>query len=500
MTARFKSIGTAAAICAVAAALVFTNLGRSLLWEDEAQTALLARTALRHGIPIGYDGANSLSQEEGRDIDANGVFRYHPWAQFYIAAASFALFGESTIAARLPFAVFGVATVALAYFVARRIWRSDAAAACAALLLAFSVPFLLLVRQCRYYSPLAFFLLLAVFAYLQMLQGRKRHVFLFVLATVATMHTFHVYALAFLAAASVHTLVWRRDRWKLVLLPSAAIVAVHLPWFWWVLAVAQYGHAHTYGEAAWRTGWFLWQALLYAVTPVTVIAWTAWAVLAKRSQPGHRLLDADQRGAAVFLLMLIGVSVVCVGVSAPTTFFRYLAPLPPIGALLFAPVVPALFARGKVWGTAAAIAATLWLVWGCNLIAYRYELFAPYRGPIRGIVDYLDANAKPDDVVVLAYGDMPLKFYTKLRIVGGLTGEALGPAHGARFIVARRYLLAPPCVRVDRYLAVLLASQPYDPVTLDCPDLPWENREDLAEHVFAQPAGAYPMLVYKRRE
>ena len=39
----------AAAICALAAALIFVNLDRSLLWQDEAQTALLARTTLQHG-------------------------------------------------------------------------------------------------------------------------------------------------------------------------------------------------------------------------------------------------------------------------------------------------------------------------------------------------------------------------------------------------------------------------------------------------------------------
>ncbi len=500
MTARFKSVGIAAAICAVASLLIFANLGRSLLWEDEAQTALLARTTLRYGVPTGHDGANSLSQEEGRDIDAHGVFRYHPWAQFYIAAASFALFGESTVTARLPFAVLGVATVALTYLVARFVWRSDAAAAAAALLLTFSVPFLLLVRQCRYYSPLAFFLLLAVFAYFHMLQGRRGYIVLFVAAAVATMHTLHIYALAFLACASLHTLVLHRDRWKLVLIPSIAIVVLHIPWFRWVFEVAQYNHKQTLGGTASLTGWFLWQAALYVVTPATVFAWVLVFVLSKRSQSGQPPLDSHQRSAAAFFVMLICASVLCVGMRAPAPFFRYLAPLPPIGALLFAPAIPRLFARGRLWGTAAVVATVLWLLWGGKLIEYRYEVFTPYRGPIRGMAEYLNANAKPGDTVVLAYGDMPLKFYTNLRVVGGLTGEDLAPGRGARFIVARRFLITAACIRVNQFLAGLLASQAYEPIALDCPDLPWENREDLASHVFAQPTGADPVMIFKRRE
>ena len=111
-----------------AALLIFPNLSRSLLWQDEAQTALQARTTLQHGIPMGHDGENSLSQEQGRDVDSNDVFRYHPWMQFYITAASFALFGESTFTARLPFALLGVATVVLTYYTARFLWRNEAAA------------------------------------------------------------------------------------------------------------------------------------------------------------------------------------------------------------------------------------------------------------------------------------------------------------------------------------------------------------------------------------
>ena len=36
-----------------------------------------------------------------------------PWLQYYVAAASFAVFGESPWAARFPFALAGLATILL---------------------------------------------------------------------------------------------------------------------------------------------------------------------------------------------------------------------------------------------------------------------------------------------------------------------------------------------------------------------------------------------------
>jgi hypothetical protein len=35
------------------------SLGNGMLWQDETQTALLARTTLRHGLPMGFDGESS---------------------------------------------------------------------------------------------------------------------------------------------------------------------------------------------------------------------------------------------------------------------------------------------------------------------------------------------------------------------------------------------------------------------------------------------------------
>ena len=40
---------------------------------------------------------------------------------------------------------------------------------------------------------------------------------------------------------------------------------------------------------------------------------------------------------------------------------------------------------------------------------------------------YLNEHGSPEDIVAVTNGDMVLKFYTKMKVVGGLTGEDLSP-------------------------------------------------------------------------
>src|SRR5688500_7363834 len=95
------------------------GLGETFLWQDEAQTALLGRSVVRHGVPIVGSGAQSLSAHMGADAGINGLYLHISWLQAYVTAASFRMFGESSWSARLPFAIAGVLCVPLAAWVVR---------------------------------------------------------------------------------------------------------------------------------------------------------------------------------------------------------------------------------------------------------------------------------------------------------------------------------------------------------------------------------------------
>ena len=164
-------------ITLAAAFLLLWRLGSPLLWQDEAETANVARNLLRLGVPTPWDGEHLVTQQNGRDAVRVGgrlLWAWHPWPQHYLAAAGLALFEERlgpTAAARLPFALIGLLTVPLVYAWRRSVavrhgegtWQAEALAATA--IYGLSIAFVLYSRQCRYYPLLFLGGLLALWAY-----------------------------------------------------------------------------------------------------------------------------------------------------------------------------------------------------------------------------------------------------------------------------------------------------------------------------------------------
>ena len=155
----------------VAAFLIFANLGNIYLWQDEAETAQVAKNTLTFGFPRGADGKNIIWVTGG--FGSNFIWIYHSWLQFYLAGLSFLMFGMNTFAARLPFALLGFASIFLSYRLSWHLFEDKNISRISTLLLVFSVPFLLHLRQCRYYSLTVFMVLLVLLAYLQFVENKK---------------------------------------------------------------------------------------------------------------------------------------------------------------------------------------------------------------------------------------------------------------------------------------------------------------------------------------
>ncbi len=152
-------------ILALGAFLLLFSLDHRPFWQDEAETACLAKNVLKYGVPRAYDGVNIVSQEPGREYGPNFLWRWSPWLQIYVAAAAFRLGGLTTYAGRLPFALLGLACIFLVYQLVRHNFGDRTWALMAAALLTCSVPFLLFARQCRYYSLGALFTLMSLYAF-----------------------------------------------------------------------------------------------------------------------------------------------------------------------------------------------------------------------------------------------------------------------------------------------------------------------------------------------
>ena len=157
-----------AVVLALAAFLLFYNLGQRPFWQDEAETACLAKSVLATGLPYSFDGTNVVSQEEEREFDKVGgyLWRWSPWIQIYLQAAGFAVGGLTVAAGRVPFALAALLAVFWTYRLVARHFGDRTWALMAATLLTLCVPYLLIGRQARYYAPGTLFVLWTLDAFL----------------------------------------------------------------------------------------------------------------------------------------------------------------------------------------------------------------------------------------------------------------------------------------------------------------------------------------------
>jgi hypothetical protein len=486
------------ALGVLAATLLLARLGDQYLWQDEAQTAVIARTILSHGVPLGHDGRNSFSHDLGREFGDDRLWKWHTWLSFYAVAASFAVLGESTAAARLPFVLCGIATVLVSYRAGRVFWQDRRAALAGALLLALCIPFLVLSRQCRYYAMAALLSLLGLVAYARLDGNRRAGWSLFASATLL-FHTQYIYCATLLASLLVHALVVERARLATTARWAAAVALVNLPWILWFADIRPGGD--TYLPSVRDLG----KATSFATGYVSLLAdqlFPVWLLLALPVIAITRLRrdlplpggSAQTRSCAALVAIYCAVSIVLLSVLSPLAFFRYLAPLLPPLLLLAGLVIAALW---RVHPAIATLVVVVWVATG-DLRNYVHEITHDFIGPIEGIVAFLRENGSDDDTLAINYGDMPLKFYTGMRILGGLTGEDLAPARRADWIIPRFRANSRVDARVKQELLSILADGGYRLHTLDVPDTRFENREG-PRHRFRSAGDNFPRVqVYQR--
>jgi 4-amino-4-deoxy-L-arabinose transferase-like glycosyltransferase len=492
----------------VAMALLFGRLGQRCLWQDEAQTALISRTVLEHGVPLGSDGHNFFSQEAGAEYGPHYLWRWHTWLPFYLTAASFRVLGITTFAARLPFALFGLATIPLLHRHALATLRERRVALIATLLLTLCVPFLLLARQCRYYAAAAFFSLLGLHFYAELRAGRRRALPGLVVAATLLFHVHYIYCTTLLLTLLVHS-AWReRAVFRRVFAVCALVSALASPWVIWLLGIK---YQDRYGGDWFRLGTVLrnlrgfGEALATSVFPWPFLAGLALAVgvLVRRRRSGAAApVDWGPRPEQEVLLLYFAITLAALSPTAPFPFFRYLAPLLPVLCLLLAKPVEQALVVHALAGPALLMLFTL----GGPLPDFLYELTHDYHGPVAGLVRYLERHAHPGETVAITYEDLPVAFYSGLRVVGGLTGQDVTPGRTAEWIVLRRHTLGDVDRAVADDLQRHVAWQDYERVELDAPDTLFDNREAIFDplsrleprHPFRDVVGAPPLVIFHR--
>ena len=469
-----------AVVAVVGAVLIFTNLGSDYLWEDEGDTAALASNILKFGVPKAWDGAAFLDSDHGARLNRNLVMVTHPWAQYYLTAASFLVFGQNTFAARFPFALASWMSILFVYFFLWRLTGSRLTAFSAAALLVLSVQFLLYARQCRY---CALNMLLVCWLFWTFFKMKSvRECALFVLAAVLLFHT-HPYGIAPVVALGGLSLIYRpfKTQRRLVWFAAPAIALLTLPWL--ALSSLSSSGSALNTTAAESPGEFVErcaQAFIEctSVTPligsVIVLLIAALLVRAKKkSVPQEEItntatiplenapafLETNQISilVAVFATILIYALATAITQSSDSLWLagmRYASPVLPLAAMAAA-IIIVKASRGNaliwlsllfVFGLTKLAQLTPWVAanpsglirlgkysvgahvpakmvdrfLGVGLLIYVRDLWRENPGTVAKSCKFLRENAKPGDVLIVNYAMEPTYFYTRLPQAMGI--------------------------------------------------------------------------------
>jgi 4-amino-4-deoxy-L-arabinose transferase-like glycosyltransferase len=496
--------------------LIFWNLGGRILWQDESETALLARSIVRTGLPIAWDGKNLISQEMGKEFGTGFLWRWSGWPQFYLAAAAFELCGESEFTARLPFAILGVCVVPLTYLLAYRLFKSVSVARWSMVTLATSVPYLLHTRQARWYAVAYLLVVLMLLFHSGMAEGRRRAPLGYVLSTALLFYTNFFVAVGIGLVLAVAAPFYRWDKAFLRRVAYANIGALLLifPGLLFFNSFGQGDPPDSGSVANWLA--FYSGRLFTFLLPAPVVALLGCALAvdypSARSQwrPGLRLL---------FLLTLAYPVYLSFG---PWHMFRYLSVLLPLTSILVGLAVSSVFVRSRwagslfaavlvftnvlhivpfgvfdapgTWSNAGEVASIGRI--NSPLTAYVYEITHQIREPEAVICAYLNGHAQPRDVVLATYDDLVLQFYTRLEVHGSLQGGAGNV--DADWIVARQEPDGEWWGGKQEALEQVLKSinpSRYQRIELPCPDFVLGNCPEPGFHRFRSSAKGPPVLL-----
>jgi 4-amino-4-deoxy-L-arabinose transferase-like glycosyltransferase len=416
--------------------LLFAGLGNTSFWDDEAQVGIIARNALITGRLSAWDGRNLFAYSGAKLVREDLSVNYPP-LMFWVAAAFFRLLGPSTWAGRLPFALAGLSAAIVFYRLLRREFPGQNGLYTYALAaMAYSVPFLLFARNCRYYALILLFSITTFYFYQRCLSERRLWQFVLgALSAVLLFYSHYLAGLAFLLALSATFLVFdrrtlaRADLKKLGL--AVGIIALA------ILPYAFFYHVWHRPDVNEPQATLLGKHILIAwdfldLNDFNILPWTLAAVLVvlqilRRQTPG--LVHKTRLWGFVFAANTVFVALLS---AMPDHHFaggdvRYLLAGLPFCAGLIGIAIYEIshLSRVLAWALLAVLVTTnilsrtpvnrraQWL-----LPAFIDEITHDYPTATQAVADFLRTNSRQDELFV-AFPDFmitPLQFYVGDRM------------------------------------------------------------------------------------
>jgi len=226
-----------AGVLAIMTVLIFSNINNSLLWKDEAINANIGYNTLKYGYPTIWDGKNLVSSTDGNSFNQQLISSNYEWLPFYLVAGSFAIFGKTTFAARLPFAIFATLSVLFVWMIAKRIFKSLPKTVCCTLLYGLNVQFLLYSFHSRYYSLILFGTAWSILAFIKLMEKYEegsvslKHSCLFALSIAFIFHSNRIAGVTIAMSIVLFLIIKQKIKhWKIII-PLLIGASTWLVWY-----------------------------------------------------------------------------------------------------------------------------------------------------------------------------------------------------------------------------------------------------------------------------
>lgn len=508
------------------ALLIFTQLSNRLLWDDEAETALLGRNTLKFGLPIAFDGETLISQRCGLDHGANYIWRMHSWLPMYTVAASFKLLGESTFSARFPFAVMGWLCIPSLFFLARAAFKRTGVALLAAGLLTVSVPFLLYSRQCRYYSIAILASIWILYFFLAAKEGKKFSILGLAASLTILFHS--NFGLFFAALFGLAIGSWAFDtnklQWQRYAYALSMVFVVNLPFiYYYDLFGRGEGDRMTFvlrNYISKLMGCMMKIDLF--VLPILLIPILLGLIWKRRMVYEEK----DDFRITLFLLIFMAINIAVIAF-IPFLFFRYMVHLIPVSMLLLALLIEKIWRTNRITACICLVILVSsnlfhgrcsWCIpqaWitkppdhffkvGSPLANYWDEITHDFDGTTEAVAAFLQGRSKKTDRLLITHGDLPLRFYTNLKIEGGYSGVA-PKKEPPEWIFIRHFFrmtlssqaAKDDAERMKRYLDQIPWTH-YRKIELNTIDSIFENIPEPEAHIYRTPTKGSRIILYEK--
>ncbi|SVD85786.1 uncharacterized protein METZ01_LOCUS438640, partial [marine metagenome] len=174
-------------------------------------------------------------------VREDGLFIYRTWIPYYLQASSLYLFGETTFAARLPFALSGVMSVIALYFFTFKLTKKKSTAFLATLFLISSVPALVYFRTARYVGLPILLTILLLNSYATIFEKKKWNHWPLTLLSIIYFHTMYVAFAGVILGALTHFYINRNsitsNNQKRVVQAAIVTSIFTLPWLWFIAPI-----------------------------------------------------------------------------------------------------------------------------------------------------------------------------------------------------------------------------------------------------------------------